>query len=262
MADKTVEEKLDAIFDSISKRMDATDARLDAACSRMDSMAKKDSEKEEADAKAKKDAEDEKAKKDAADKEATDEKAKKDAAEAEEKAKKDTAEAEEKAAKDAAARIDKAVADRLAAIEAALPAKLTPETRGIFVAAQVKAEPAYLAFGDSAGAPPPLNGESLDNYQRRLLSKFKAHSPRWKDKDLSVVHASVLEIAEEQIYADAAVAATNPANLPGTGLRRIERKDSAGRTVTRYAGDERACWSQFTNAGMTGRFLNPQNPRT
>ena len=262
MADKTVEEKLDAIFDSISKRMDATDARLDAACSRMDSMAKKDSEKEEAEAKAKKDAEEkeaeEKAKKDAAEAE---EKGKKDAIEAEEKAKKDAAEKEEQAKKDAAARAtDPALAARIAALEANLsgmPAHGSGADRKPYIDAQVKAERVYQAFGDSAGAPPALRGESVDGYQRRLLSRFKEHSSKWKDRDLVKVDASMLDLAEEQIYADAMHAALHPKDLPEGVLRRIETKDAAGRTKVSYIGDERAAWLPFTNGGLTGRFLIP-----
>lgn len=261
MADKTVEEKLDAIFDSISKRMDASDARMDAACSRMDSFAKKDAEKEEAEEKAKKDAaeKEEAAKKDAAEKE---EAAKKDAAEKEEAAKKDAAEKEEQAKKDAAARaaVNPDYAARLAAIEASMlvmPATGSGADRKPYIDAQVKADPVYHAFGDS-GAPPAMRGESVDGYQRRLLSRFKQHSPKWKDKDLAKLDASVLDIAEEQIYADATTAALHPADVPEGVLRRIESRDSAGRMRAHYVGsDERAAWAQFTNGGMTGRFLIP-----
>jgi hypothetical protein len=248
MADKTVEDKLDAIFDSISKRMDAADARLDAACSRMDSFAKKDAEKD-AEAKAKKDAEDkeaeEKAQKDAAEKE---EAAKKDAAEA---AKKDAAEKEEQAKKDAAPRApDTALATRLADIEKRLPPQLASEDRQRFVTAQFKAEPVYQAFGDSAGAPAFLNGEALPDYQRRLLTKVKQHSPRWKDKDLSRVDASVLDIAEEQIYADAMQAALHPTDLPVGVLREIKKIDEANRVVRHFvSNDEAACWRQFGTPG-------------
>lgn len=261
MADKTVEEKLDAIFDSISKRMDATDARLDAACSRMDSMSKKDAEKAEAEEKAKKDAAEEAAKKDAAEKE---EAAKKDASEKEEAAKKDAAEKEEQAKKDAAARAaavaDPALQARIAALEANLsgmPAHGSGADRKPFIDAQFKADGVYHAFGDSAGAPPALRGESVDAYQRRLLSRFKEHSPKWKERDLAKVDASMLDLAEEQIYADAMQAALHPKDLPPGTLRRIESKDAAGRTRTSYVGDERAAWLPFTNGGMTGRFLIP-----
>jgi flagellar biosynthesis GTPase FlhF len=265
--EKSVSEKLDAIFDAFNKRMDAADeerradrAKLDAACSRMDAAdeekkadkAKKDAaEKEESEAKAKKDA---------ADKE---EAAKKDAAEKEEAAKKDAAEKEEQAKKDAAARaaaVNPDYAARLAAIEAgmlAMPATGSGADRKPYIDAQVKADPVYHAFGDS-GAPPAMRGESVDGYQRRLLSRFKQHSPKWKDKDLAKLDASVLDIAEEQIYADATTAALHPADVPEGVLRRIESRDSAGRMRAHYVGsDERAAWAQFTNGGMTGRFLIP-----
>lgn len=255
MADKTVEEKLDAIFDSISKRMDATDARLDATCARMDS------EKQEAEAKAKKDAEDEKAKKDAAEKEETEAKAKKDAEEAEAKAKKDAdekKEADEKAAKDAAAShtdVRKLIAD----MEKRLPANMTAADVTKYTAAQRRAERVYQAFGDAAGADRWANGETFDSYRRRLLAKVKTHSTQWKDVDLSAFADAALDVVETQVYADAYSVAISPASVPAGTLREHVTTDDTGRKIKSYTGDPGACWDAFKAAprhigGITVKF--------
>lgn len=263
MADeKTVSEKLDAFFDSFNKRMDSADeerkadrARLDAYGSRMDSL-----DEERKTDKARKDSEEEKARKDAAEQEEKTkaDAAKKDADEKEEKAKADKvrADAEEKVRSDAANAIPPAVAAALADIQRNLPAILTPENRKLFTDVQFKAERVYQAFADGA-APPPLRGEALPDYQRRLLSKYKAHSPRWKEKDLTKVDASVLDIAEEHIYADAMHAAAHPVDLPAGTLREIPRTDHSGRNIFEFVGDERAAWEPFRNGGFRGRFVRP-----
>lgn len=261
--EKSVSEKLDAFLDSFGKRMDAEAEerkadrkRLDAVCSKMDAW----DEEKKAD-KSRKDAE-EKARMDAAEKE-------KEEKEKEEKAKADKARADaeeeekkrEEKAKADAARADSGTAAKIAALEAKIaglePAQLTGDELKAFSDAQVRAEPVYQAFGDSAGAPRWLNGETVDAYVRRLLGKVKQHSPKWKDKDLAKADASILDIAQEQIYADALQAAAHPTDLPAGQLRMIEKKDSAGRLVRTFVGNERAAWEPFTNHLHTGRFLRP-----
>jgi hypothetical protein len=259
MADKTVEEKLDAIFDAITKRQDEADARMDC-------MAKKDSEREEADAKAKKDAEekaDEKAKKDAAEKEETDAKAKKDAEEAGAKAKKDAddkKESDEKAAKDAAARSsDSTLATRLADIEKRLPAHMTSAEVTKFTDAQRRAERVVQAFGDSAGADRWANGETYDAYRRRLLGTVKSHSAQWKDVDLTAFGDKALDTVEVQIYADAYQTAISPASVPVGTLREHIEVDETGRKIKSFSGDPEACWGSFKATprmigGITTKF--------
>ena len=126
---------------------------------------------------------------------------------------------------------------------------MTDEDRARFVDAQVKADRVAQAFGDSAGAPRWQQGETLPQYQRRLLGKFKAHSASWKDKDLTKVDASVLDIAENQIYADAMAVAMNPATIGPGMLREEVQTDRTGRRITRFHGDPEACWGPFKQPG-------------
>lgn len=240
-------EKLLSIVGAVAARMDSDEkARKDSdekMMTAIDSMAKR-LDACEADMKARKDTEaEEKCRKDAEEKE---EKEKKERADAEAK-EKERLDAEEKERADAVSR-GSATPDVLAqirALEARIPAVLSDADRALFVGAQVKAERVAQAFGDSEGAPRWMNGESLPDYQRRLLSKYKAHSAAWKDKDLARVDASVLDVAETQIYADAITAASAPSSIVAGTLREQVTTDRTGRRITRFHGDTEVAWAPF-----------------
>jgi hypothetical protein len=162
--------------------------------------------------------------------------------EAEKKAKADAdKEAEEKAAakadSDFNARVDAAVAARL-------PREVSDTDRAAMADAQAKADSVAHAFGDSA--PRPLNGETLLAYRKRLASKYKDHSPAWKDVDLTAIgDASVIGIAEKQIYADAQAAASSPTISAAEGMREIKSMSAAGHHVSTFVGNPGAWTSQF-----------------
>lgn len=234
-ARKDGEGKVMAALDSFAKRLDACEADNKA---RKDADEKEEKEKERADAAAKKDADEKK------------EKEEKERADAEAKAKE-----EEKGRADAAARAASPdVQAQLKALEARIPVALSDADRKLFTDAQVRAERVAQAFGDSEGAPRWVNGESLSDYQRRLLGKYKPHSVHWKDKDLMKVDASVLDIAESQIYADAMTAASAPTTVVAGTLREHTTTDITGRRITRFIGDPEVTWSPFKQAirGVTG----------
>lgn len=239
-------------MDSFKKRMDAWEesskadkARLDAACEKMDAMSKKDEESEE-------------------DKKKKEEQAKKDAAQAGEKAKKDAAEADEKAKKDAA-NGNSALLDRLAVLEAQakhIPDVLPNDQRALFASTQMNAERVYQAFGDSAGAPHWLNGETHPQYVARLASKWKDHSKDWKSVDLNALPEAALHIAATRIFADALAEATHPTKVRPGVLIPQRFKDAAGREITKYFGDPNACWDQFNPpVRHVRRILTPGTSR-
>jgi hypothetical protein len=261
--EKTDSEKLDAIashLDSLHKRMDASEeerkadrARIDAACARMDAS---EEERKKADA-ARKDAEDkdkeEKAKADAARKDAEAEEERKKA----DKAKVDAAAEEERKKADAAARADAtstaALRTQVEELSRRMPAELPDDLRTKMVAHQTKAERVAQAFGDSAGAPRYLNGETEMQYAVRLANKYKTHSPRFKNADLSLVaDPAVFAHVEDAIYADAMAAALNPKDLPDNVLIPRTIADATGRKITKFLGTAGACWNRFK---MPYRFV-------
>lgn len=148
----------------------------------------------------------------------------------------------------------------IARLERSIPKELPEDERVKFVEAQSKADRIAQAFGDSQGAPRWQNGETLPNYQRRLLAKYKTHSPAWKDKNLADVHTSVLDIAETQIYGDAWTAATKPTVVEGQPLREIVTTDRTGRKISSFVGDAEACWSPFKLPTRNVKGFTPPPP--
>ena len=126
-------------------------------------------------------------------------------------------------------------------------------TRQQFVAAQQRADKVYRAFDSSA--PQWLNGETLHQYRRRLLEPHQTHSQKWKTTDLAKI-GPALDVAEDQIYADAYRSACEPTN---DGKQRcVTEPDQAGRMIRRFYGDPRAFVDQFrANVPLDRRGARP-----
>lgn len=133
----------------------------------------------------------------------------------------------------------------LADMEKRIPVEMPEADRTRFVDAQAQAERVAQAFGDSAGAPRWLNGETLSQYRKRLLTKVKHHSAAWKDVDLSPMADEALAVVERQVYSDAMNAALRPTSVEGGMLRQVVETDATGRRITKFFGDPEACWGPF-----------------
>jgi 8-oxo-dGTP pyrophosphatase MutT (NUDIX family) len=156
------------------------------------------------------------------------------------------AEAKEEEAKADAVKRENALLERLATLEKMLvqTAQLTPKPlsdadHAAFADAQAKADSVYSAFGRQA--PRALNGEDVLAYKKRLAASMKSHSAAWKDVDLAKLDASVFEIAESAIYADAQSASLRPADSAGRGEISRTRQTGTGHTVTEFF-DSRPSW--------------------
>lgn len=146
----------------------------------------------------------------------------------------------------------------LAELNKRVPAVHTAEDRQKFTAVQHQWEKIAQAFGDSDGALPPMNGETLPDYMRRLAGKRKAHSRAWKDTDLSKIDDSALSIVVDQIRADAEVAAMTPAPTSDGVLTSRVFKDDIGRTTRRFYGDIAVMMSPFSNPRRyVSKFMTP-----
>ncbi len=162
--------------------------------------------------------------------------------EAEKKAKADADEEEAKKAKADSA----AVQARIADMEARMPKVLSDADVAKIADTQSKADSVCRAFGDSA--PAPVAGESVLGYRKRLIARFKDHSPSWKAVPLEAISDAVIDIAEKQIYADAATAARTPGIDVGAGLREVISKSRAGHEISTFVG---------RISDFTGQFKNP-----
>lgn len=233
-------DKILSHLDGMSKRMDSFEAdsksRHDAVCGRMDAFEKKDKgedKKEEKDEK--KEGEPEPGST-AADKQRADaEKSGGDGKALEKERKENDLERNDSETNK--------LRERLAAIEMRIPTDMPEEERQKYVESQVRCERVAQAFGDSA--PRWLIGEQLPAYQRRLMSKYQAHSKAWKDKDLTKVDPQLLDIAETAIYSDAYQAAIHPANIGEGKLREVKTPDSTGRSLSRFYGDIAETFAPF-----------------
>jgi hypothetical protein len=107
-----------------------------------------------------------------------------------------------------------------------ITAQLKPRSddeHAAFADAQARADAVFMGFGKAA--PRPLEGESLLNYRKRLATHLKPHSQVWKAVKFSQLPDEAFSIAEGQVYADAAVAASTPTDLGDGELREVARSD-------------------------------------
>lgn len=228
-ADAEEKEKMQARMDAMQARMDAMEANMPTPV--MKTAADK----------AKSDAE---------------EKAKADAEEEEKKAKAD-ADAEEEAKK---AKSDSAALQaRIADMEARIPKALSDADIQKLASTQVKADAAARSFGDSAA--PPMAGESVSGYRKRMLGTFKKHSTVYKDVALDAIPDALLDAAEAQVYADAAVAARSPVVTAGMGLREIKSTTEGGHKVSTFVGSINDFMDDFKpqSRKFASRFNTPSN---
>lgn len=253
------ETKVPAWADALMKRMDSLEEKGKEEEKKIKEEAKADSEEEEKKADAEeKEKEEEKADSDDKEEEKADS-----AAEEIKKAEK-YGEEEKMAEKKAAEYADASasVAEMKAQIEAlnarlsAATAPLSNSDRDALSAAQKRADSIAQMFGDSVAQP--LHGESPIAYRKRLVAKFKAHSPEFKDVKLDSLEGAAFDVIESKIYADAQAAAMSPEHMPAGRLIPIVRRDSAGREVTTYQGDMDAWLGVFKDKGHSVNIAKPQ----
>lgn len=111
------------------------------------------------------------------------------------------------------------------------------EERAKFAEAQAFADTYYGAH--SKRAPANLPGETLADYERRLVTPFRQFSKAWSDVKMSELPDSAFRNAKEQIYADAMRAAENPPDLGEGELRRrdVVDKETGARRIE-WLGNE------------------------
>ena len=96
----------------------------------------------------------------------------------------------------------------------------------------------------------PLHGESPIAYRKRLAARFQKHSTLQEIK-LDSIEGQAFDLIEERIYADAREAALNPSEGMQGRLVPIVTRDSAGREITRYAGNSDAFKVAFASCMPT-----------
>jgi hypothetical protein len=194
-------------------------------------------------------------------------KGRKDAEEATEEAKK-LHEEEGKAINDSvAAAVAAAVEPLQRQIAELTRATATPsrEEADAMADAQVRCDSVAQLFGEAA--PRPLAGESLLAFRKRLVKPFVPRSPTWAGaaEAIPVMAQDAFDVAERQIYAEAAIAAKRPTHLPPGTLQMIVKTDpETGQKFREFTGDPEACWGRFKSPtrmlkdGMNGLNVSSQ----
>ncbi|KGC03343.1 NUDIX domain protein [Burkholderia multivorans] len=263
-----MEEQVPAWADALMKRMDSVCSRMDAIENKGgDQIPAKPLEADSAATTAERDGAAELSHEHAAARElaeaeragAAEQRAEQRADSAETPEEKEKREKEEKERADSAARADsqrlareneelRAQIKRMDGTLSTLVKPLSIEDRDALASAQMRADSVMQMFGQNATAP--LHGESPIEYRKRLASKLAAHSPDMKGIKLDSLDGAAFKVVEDKIYADAQVAARNPASAPAGRLIPIVSRDEAGRQITRFTGDIDAWMQHFKAPGV------------
>jgi hypothetical protein len=123
---------------------------------------------------------------------------------------------------------------------------------------QARADSAYSELGRRA--PPPMPGERLPQYRRRLLQPLKSHSPTWKDVNLADHSGPNLDVIEKQVYADAIAYADSAENFSGDEIQAIQKRDDSGRMITTFKG-RHSFVRQFKPVAYRANIRDPREIR-
>jgi hypothetical protein len=98
-------------------------------------------------------------------------------------------------------------------------------------------------------APAPMQGERVSDYRRRMLRPFLAYSAPFRNVDLNAIDdGPVFDGMEQTVFKDAMAAASDRDALNASAigqLRRVVKRDDAGRNIVEYFGQPRMWLDQF-----------------
>ena len=140
---------------------------------------------------------------------------------------------------------------RIAELEAQIAAMAKPlgaSERDELARVHARADTLGTMLGETISHP--LHGESPIAYRKRLASRFQKHSTL-KEIKLDSIDGQAFDLIEERIYADARETALSPGEGAQARLVPIVTRDSAGREITRYAGNSDAFKLAFASCMPT-----------
>jgi hypothetical protein len=120
--------------------------------------------------------------------------------------------------------------------------KPLPEERH-YVEEQATAHATLSPF--KRAAPPPLQGEQLDQYERRLTYEVQKVAPNFKDINLYDAKGDAFKLLKKQVYDDAKQEARRPTQIPEGTLREVVSYDQAGRPSYTYFGSPKSWMNDF-----------------
>jgi len=114
----------------------------------------------------------------------------------------------------------------------------------MFYSYQDQADQACRAWG--AAALPPLHGEQLLDYRRRLLRPLMKHSKEFASVNVDELCEPLITPIERSVFADAIKASTDNASVPADYLREVVTTDSTGRRISSFYGMPKTWMAQFS----------------
>jgi hypothetical protein len=130
--------------------------------------------------------------------------------------------------------------------------KPLPDER-LYVEEQAAAHATLSSFNRQA--PPPLQGEQLDQYERRLTYEVQKVAPNFKDMNLNDAKGDAFKLLKRQVYADAQQEARRPTDIPEGTLREVVSYDQAGRPSYTYFGRPSSWMNAFAHDKMRVRGI-------
>jgi hypothetical protein len=138
--------------------------------------------------------------------------------------------------------------------DAARAVTATEADRAKFADAQMRCDAAYQAW--SKQAPHALHGETLRDFRIRLLNPLKQHSKVYKDSALALIgDDAAFSVIEEAIINDA-ITASNTSFNPMAPLRKVVSRMDSGHIATKWIGDPRVGWSEFSGGATKFGRIN------
>lgn len=251
-AEVAAEKRMDEKIDMLLKGIDSLRADMASCNSRMDAFEKEESKEK------KEDSEEDEEKKDSEEDIPEEIEAKRLAADKRKDSKRKDAEEEmkEKERADSIASFQRQMEEQAKTIArlSELVRQPIPELdRAELTSIQSRADSAMIQLGERA--PQPMAGETPIAYRRRMTSLLQRHSDRWKNVRLdSLDETTFKEVAESQIYADAAERAKRPNDIPAGRMREVRRQDPSGHIITEFYGNNASFISAFSRPTRRARI--------
>ena len=120
---------------------------------------------------------------------------------------------------------------------------------------QARADAAFRAH--NMKAEPPMAGETLSAYRRRVIKPLQKFSEAWKNVQTRTLADDVFGICEAAVIADSIEAARSPIVPDGVLIERRER-DASGREIVTFHGRPMSWMRQFTRPAMVAKFRDPR----
>src|ERR1700733_9093893 len=90
-----------------------------------------------------------------------------------------------------------------------------------------------------------MEGETVNDYRKRLAGRVQQHAPSFKDLNLRESVGTSFNLIEKQIYDEARRETIRPTTIPDGEMRELTKYDTSGRPFSEFHGSPRAWLDVF-----------------